>query len=105
VRWRICEPHRMSSCGPVWPAAARSPAETLRGAAVLSVLAGAGGRIVAMPIEQAQSDIDANCLLCGHAPGHHDHVPEAGGRICNGPRADGKPCNCTGYVRLPSLPS
>jgi hypothetical protein len=58
-----------------------------------------------MPIEQSQSDIDANCLLCGHGPGHHDQVPEEGGRMCNGPRADGKPCNCTGYVRLPSLPS
>jgi hypothetical protein len=60
-----------------------------------------------MPIEQSQSDLDANCLLCGHEPGHHhhDHIPEEGGRICYGPRGDGKPCNCTGYVRLPPLPS
>ena len=56
-----------------------------------------------MPLEQSQSDIDANCLLCGHAPAYHDH--EEGGPICTRPRGDGTPCNCTGYVRLPSLPS
>jgi hypothetical protein len=62
----------------------------------------AGARIVGMPVEQSQSDLDANCLLCGHGPGYHDHDTEP---ICTGPRGDGKPCNCTGYVRLPPLPS
>lgn len=56
-----------------------------------------------MPIEQSMSDLDANCLLCGHAPSHHDHVPEEGGRICRYETRDGKPCNCAGYVRLPAL--
>jgi hypothetical protein len=59
-----------------------------------------------MPIEQSMSDLDANCLLCGHAPSYHDHdhVPVEGGRICRyETRDDGKPCNCAGYVRLPPL--
>lgn len=55
-----------------------------------------------MPVEQSQSDLDANCLLCGHGPGYHDHDTEP---ICHGPRGDGKPCDCTRYVRLPPLPS
>jgi hypothetical protein len=59
-----------------------------------------------MPIEQSISDLDANCLLCGHEPSYHDHdhVPEEGGRICRYVTRDGgKPCNCAGYVRLPAL--
>jgi hypothetical protein len=58
-----------------------------------------------MPVEQSLSNLDSNCLLCGHEPSYHDpdHVPEEGGRICRYETRDGEPCNCAGYVRLPAL--